>query len=393
MMEKKVKAVVLMSGGLDSMLTAKILERCGIEVCAINFYTGFCIAEQRRRVDGARSATSQKKIENQALKAAAEVEIPVEIVDISKEYLDIVTNPKHGYGSNVNPCIDCRIHMLREARRYMERIGAKFIATGEVVGQRPMSQHRNTMRLIEKEAGVAGLVLRPLSAKILPPSLAETEGYVDREKLYGIFGRGRNPQMKIARELGITVYPNPAGGCCFLTDQTYAVRFYDMMSHRTDRTLTMEDVVRLRLGRQLRLSETHKIIIGRNESENDLLERYAEHGMALIAATVEKGPVALVEGKFTDEDLRLAASIVAGYGKGKGLESVEFSFKVIGGAETVASVRPANPENYRHALISVTEEKAGMPIKPRKKKTVRPETDRPEESGANAAGEDEGSAV
>ncbi len=347
---EKVKAVVLMSGGLDSMLTAKLLENLGIEVHAINFYTGFCIVEQRRRVDGTHSSSSNKKLENQALKAGAEIEIPVEIVDISKEYLDIVTKPKHGYGSNVNPCIDCRIHMLKEAHKYMLKIGAKFLATGEVVGQRPMSQHKNTMRMIEKEAGVAGLVLRPLSAKILEPTLAETEGYVKRESLYGIYGRGRNPQLKLAKQLALGEFPNPGGGCCFLTDQTYAVRFRDLMDHRETRTLTMEDVVRLRLGRQFRIKPEFKIIVGRNEQENDLIEKYAETGMAVVMATVEKGPVALVEGKFTESDLALAASIAAGYGKGKNLESVEFSVR-IDGTEKIISVKPEPIEKFRQYLI------------------------------------------
>ena len=347
---EKVKAVVLMSGGLDSMLAAKIVELEGIEVHGINFYTGFCITEQRRRVDGAKSAASRKTLVNPALKSAAEVEVPVEIVDISKEYLEMVTKPKYGYGSNVNPCIDCRIHMLREAHVYMQKIGAKFLATGEVVGQRPMSQHKNTMRMIEKQAGVAGILLRPLSAKLLEPTLAETEGYVKRENLYDIFGRGRNRQMKLAAALGIGEFPNPGGGCCFLTDQTYAIRFFDLMDHREQRILSMDDVVRLRLGRHFRIKENHKIIIGRNEAENDLIEKYAGKEMALIKATIEKGPVALVEGSFNEADVALAASLTAGYGKAKDSDSVEFSI-TINGSEKIMTVKPEKPEKYVQCLI------------------------------------------
>ncbi|HBC75976.1 MAG: hypothetical protein A2008_09790 [Candidatus Wallbacteria bacterium GWC2_49_35] len=347
---EKIKAVALMSGGLDSMLAAKVMEKIGIEVMGINFYTGFCITEQRRRVDGSKSAASKKKLENAALKSAAEIEIPVEIVDISKQYLEMVTKPKHGYGSNVNPCIDCRIHMLREAHKYMQKIGAKFIVTGEVVGQRPMSQHKNTMRMIEKEAGVAGLVLRPLSAKLLEPTLPETSGWVNRDELYDIGGRGRNPQMRLARELGIEVFPNPGGGCCFLTDQTYAERFFDLMRHRVEKTLTMEDVVRLRLGRHFRIKESHKIIIGRNEAENDLIEKYSDEKMAIVKATVEKGPVSLIEGEFGEDDIRLAASLTAGYGKAKALAEVEFDV-TSGGKTRSISVKPVDPQAYSEYLI------------------------------------------
>lgn len=347
----KVKAVVMMSGGLDSMLAAKILERLGIEVHAVNFYTGFCIVEQRRRVDGATSSRSSKKLVNPALKSAAEIEIPVEIIDISKEYLEMVTNPKFGYGSNVNPCIDCRIHMLREARKFMDSIGAGFIATGEVIGQRPMSQHRNTMRLIEKEAGVADLVLRPLSARLLPPTVAEIKGWVKRADLYDIYGRGRGRQMKLAREFGIAEYPNPAGGCCFLTDQTYARRFFDLMRHRTEKTLTMEDVVRLRLGRHFRTSPGFKIVVGRNEAENELLEQYAGGGMALVSASAAIGPVALVEGRLDEEALRLAAELVAGYGKAAREGSVECVARTVGGGERRFNVKPADPAEYEKFLI------------------------------------------
>lgn len=347
---EKIKAVALMSGGLDSMLAAKVMEKLGIEVLGINFYTGFCITEQRRRVDGSQSAASRKKIENAALKSAAEIEIPVEIVDISKDYLEMVTNPRHGYGANVNPCIDCRIHMLREAHAYMLRTGAKFIVTGEVVGQRPMSQHKNTMRMIEKQAGVAGIVLRPLSAKLLEPTVAETSGWVRREDLYAIAGRGRQPQMRLARELGIGVFPNPGGGCCFLTDQTYAQRFFDLMRHREKKELTMEDVVRLRLGRHFRVKEGCKFIIGRNEAENDLIEKYAGDGMAVLKATVEKGPVCLMEGAFDEDDIRLAAALTAGYGKARTLAEVEFEVRSGGGTRMII-IKPAAPEEYSKYLI------------------------------------------
>ncbi len=350
-MEDKVKVVVLSSGGLDSMLAAKLMEKYGFSVHAVNFYTGFCIVEQRRRVDGSRSASSKKTLVNPALKSAAEIEIPVEIIDISKEYLEMVTNPKHGYGANVNPCIDCRIYMLKRAHEFMKKIGAKFLVTGEVVGQRPMSQFKNTMRLIEKEAGVDGLIVRPLSGKLLDATIAEKEGIIKREWLYDISGRGRNRQVALAQELNISDFPNPAGGCCFLTDQTYARRFFDLMGHRTVKSLTMEDVVRLRLGRQFRWSEEFKLTIGRNETENRLLEEYAENDMAVIKSTVEMGPVALIEGKFSDSDIMKCAALNASYGKGRAKENVEFSLK-LNGSEKIINVKPLNFEDFKQYLIT-----------------------------------------
>ncbi len=347
---EKIKAVALISGGLDSMLAAEAVKRLGIEVHGVNFYTGFGSVDQRMRVDGEKSAASNKKLESSVQKTSTELEIPVETLDVSAEFLEMVTNPKHGYGANVNPCIDCKILMLREAHKYMIKIGAKFLVTGEVVGQRPMSQHRNTMRHIEKEAGVAGIVLRPLSAKILEPTAAETEGYVKREELFAISGRGRNPQLKLVNEFGIKNYPRPGNDCCFLIDQSYAVRFFDLMKHRQVKSVSMEDVIRLRLGRHFRIKETHKIIIGRNEAENGLLEKYVGDGMALIKAVVEIGPVGLMEGVFDESDTALAASIIAGYGKGKLLTSVEFNVRA-DGAEKIISVKPADPQIYSQFII------------------------------------------
>jgi hypothetical protein len=347
---EKIKAVALISGGLDSMLAAGAVKRLGIEVHGVNFYTGFGSIDQRMRVDGEKSAASNKKLESAVKKTSVELGIPVETLDISKPFLEMVTNPKHGYGANVNPCIDCKILMLREAHKFMIKIGAKFLLTGEVVGQRPMSQHRNTLRHIEKEAGVAGIVLRPLSAKILEPTLAETAGYIKREDLFAISGRGRNPQLKLVSEFEIKNYPRPGNDCCFLIDQSYAVRFFDLMKHRQIKSVSMDDVIRLRLGRHFRIKETHKIIIGRNEAENDLLEKYAGENMALIKAVVEIGPVGLMEGVFDESDIVAAASIIAGYGKGKMLSVVEFEISS-GCAKKTISVKPADPQLYSQFII------------------------------------------
>ncbi len=347
---EKIKAVALISGGLDSILAAMAVKRSGIDVIGVNFYTGFNSTDQRLKIDGEKSAASNKKLKSSVAAASEETGIKIITIDISKEFIDMVTNPKHGYGANVNPCIDCKIFMLRAAYKYMLEIGAKFLVTGEVVGQRPMSQHKNTMRMIEKEAGAAGFILRPLSARLLEPVLAETAGYIKREEFYGISGRGRAPQLKLAREFGLKNYPAPGNDCCFLIDQTYAVRFFDLMKHREIKLLTMEDVIRLRTGRHFRIKEGYKIIIGRNEAENNLLEKYAGEKMPIIKASFEKGPVGLIEGFFDDEDIRAASALVAGYGKGRHLKSVEF-MAVTKDKTFEYSVIPVEPERYSEFLI------------------------------------------
>src|SRR3972149_7238825 len=198
-MEDKIKAVGLLSGGLDSTLAVKIIQSQGIEITGVNFYTGFCITEHRRSMT---RKGKKKASAHPALQSAANLGIKLELIDISGEYLNILFHPKHGYGSAVNPCLDCRIFMLKKAKGYMQNAGAQFIFTGEVLGQRPMSQHLKALKLVEKESGLEGLLLRPLSAKLLPRTIPEEKGWVNRDKLYGIQGRSRKEQMILAREFG-----------------------------------------------------------------------------------------------------------------------------------------------------------------------------------------------
>ena len=193
----------MLSGGLDSSLAVKIVADQGIEVVGVNYNTGFCLTDHRRKMYGMGAQIDLKSVRNAALAAGARWGLPVEIIDISDDYLRILTKPRYGYGSAINPCIDCRIFMQKKTREYMEKIGAKFIITGEVVGQRPMSQMRKTLKLIEKESGCGGLILRPLSAKLLEPTVAEINGWVNREKLYDFHGRSRKSQIKLAKELGL----------------------------------------------------------------------------------------------------------------------------------------------------------------------------------------------
>lgn len=322
---RKPKALGLISGGLDSMLALKVVrDVLGCEVRAVNFYTGFCITETQRRSGRTRADGSVKA--NEALEAAAELETEVELIDISDQgYLDVIANPKFGYGANANPCVDCRIDMFVRARKLLEEWGGDFVFTGEVLGQRPKSQRRDTLAIIEKNAGLQGRLLRPLSAKLLPPTIAEKEGLIDREKLLAISGRGRKPQLELANSLGVGNFPQPAGGCCYLTDEAFARKFFDVLDHRDERKITKEEIVLLATGRHFRMSEKVKLVIGRTEGENFQLDRQAE-GRYRVTARDVKGPVALVEGEPTWEEMVLASRIVARYGQGKDLASVAVSW-------------------------------------------------------------------
>jgi hypothetical protein len=317
-MSSAVKAIGMISGGLDSTLALALVKRQGIEVKAVNFYTGFCITETQRRKGGRPDGTIPR---NEALRAGADLEVEVEYVDVSgDDYLDLIVNPRHGYGANANPCVDCRIFMMRHAREIMEREGADFVFTGEVLGQRPKSQRRDTLRTVERESGLTGRLLRPLSARLLEPTIPEREGKVDRARLLDVSGRSRQRQIALARELGLADWPQPAGGCCYLTDESFSRKLFDVLDAREasgeERRIRREDIVLLSTGRHFRLSPGVKLMVGRTEGENGILESYAG-GRARLAARDLTGPVALVEGEPTWEERIQAARIVARYGKGK----------------------------------------------------------------------------
>jgi len=305
----EIKAVALLSGGLDSTLAVKLVQEQGVQVYALHFYTGFCITEQKRRLGLKKEDGSHYM--NPALKAALQLKVPLEIVDISEEYFNVVLNPKYGYGKNVNPCIDCRIMMLRKAKEIMEEKGCHFVITGEVCGQRPMSQMPHTLRLIEKESGLEGLILRPLSAKLLPPTIPEKLGWVDREKLLGIYGRGRKVQIELAKKYQLD-YQQPAGGCCYLTDPNYAIKFKEALSREGN--LTREDLVLLSVGRHLRLPSGAKLIVARNEGEVNFLKGFRNrYGFAQREDS--KGIFVLVKGTPTEEEYPTIAGVVCRYSK------------------------------------------------------------------------------
>ncbi|MEO0115018.1 MAG: 7-cyano-7-deazaguanine synthase [candidate division WOR-3 bacterium] len=291
------KAIGLLSGGLDSTLAVKLIIEQGIEVIALNFATPFCTC-------------TKKGCQNEAKKVAEKLGIELNIIGLKEEYINLVKNPKYGYGKNMNPCIDCRIYMFSKAREYMEEMQADFVFTGEVLGERPMSQNLRAMEIIEKESGLKGRLLRPLSAKFFEPTIPEMAGIVNREKLLNISGRSRKPQISLAKEKNIFHYPCPAGGCR-LTDPNFARRLKEAFEHSED---SFEDIMLLRYGRHFRLPSGAKVIVGRNESENTILTNYARNN-AHIALEVKDfvGPITLLYKHKTEDDVKIAAQLCLTY--------------------------------------------------------------------------------
>ncbi len=349
-MGRNAKAIAMISGGLDSTLALALVKRQGVDVKAVSFYTGFCVTETQRRKGGRSDGTIPR---NESLRAAADLEVDIEYVDLSDSgYLDVIVAPRYGYGANANPCVDCRIFMMKRAREMMEREGADFVFTGEVLGQRPKSQRRDTLRTIEREGGLTGRLLRPLSAKLLEPTIPETQGLIDRSQLLDISGRSRQRQMALAAELGIHDWPQPAGGCCYLTDESFARKFFDILDGREaageERKIRKEDIVLLSTGRHFRLSPRAKLVVARSEAENALLEQFAE-GRARLEAVGVMGPVAVVEGEATWEERVLAARIVARYGKGKDAPMVAIEWREAEAVE-VYEVEPQRDEAQLESL-------------------------------------------
>jgi tRNA-uridine 2-sulfurtransferase len=343
-----VRALGLVSGGLDSTLAARLMLDQGIEVIGVNFNTGFCISDTRRQVG--RRQDNGAPLRHEALRTGSDLNIPVEIVDVSQEYLQIVTNPRWGYGKNANPCVDCRIMMLRHAQAMLAQFQAQFVFTGEVLAQRPMTQHRPTMRQIEKQSGLDGLLLRPLSALRLPETTVEKNGLVDRSRLKGFAGRTRKPQLALAAEFGLTDFPQPAGGCCFLTDPAFGRKFFDHLRHTKEGyQVTLEDMILLKVGRHLRFPSGSKLILGRDEAENNFLETRLQGKWALQTRDVV-GPLALLDGIAGEADLAYAARIVARYSDGHDLPEVAVQCS-IGGSERILAVAPLLAEEAAKLLV------------------------------------------
>ncbi|MET0014089.1 MAG: tRNA (5-methylaminomethyl-2-thiouridylate)-methyltransferase [Sedimenticola sp.] len=338
-MTEQRKAVALISGGLDSLLAAKVIQAQGIHVEGINFFTGFCVEGHTHAI---RKKDRNKPKRNNALWVAEQLGIKLHIVDIVEEYKDVVYNPKHGYGANLNPCLDCKIFMVQKAHEWIEKHGFDFIITGEVVGQRPMSQRKDTMPVVARDSGADDLLLRPLCARNLPETLPEREGWVDREKLYDFSGRTRKPQMALAKEFGIEDYAQPAGGCCFLTDAQYSKKLADLWQARGHKTYEMDDIMLLKVGRHLRPRPNFKVIISREEGEGNFLQGYRKQFISL-KTTSHPGPLALIDGEVSDEDIELAARLVARYSQGKSADSVDLELTDREGNSRKLSVKPMPP--------------------------------------------------
>jgi len=339
-MPKQAKAVALISGGLDSLLAARVVMEQGVHVEGINFYTGFCVEGHTHAI---RKKDRLRPKRNNALWSAEQLGIKLHIVDIIEEYKDVVINPQHGYGSNLNPCLDCKVFMVNKAREWMDANGFDFIITGEVIGQRPMSQRKDTLQVVVRDSGAAERLVRPLCARHLPATLPETEGWLDRERLYGFNGRSRKPQMALAEEFGFEDYAQPAGGCCFLTDKQYSVKLADLWRSRGSREYDLDDIMLLKVGRHLRPRANFKIIVGREEGENRFLEGYRKRFISIIP-TSHTGPLVLIDGEVGPDDIELAARLAARYSQGRDAQHVTLEVRQTDGMTKRLDVIPMPSE-------------------------------------------------
>lgn len=328
------KALALLSGGLDSILAIKVLQEQGVEVEAVNFAIKF-------------ASCMGGDSENFAGKAASSLKVPLKTVDISEEYIALLKNPKHGFGANVNPCIDCKIFMLKKAKEMMKDTGASFLVTGEVLGERPMSQRRDALNIIERDAGVRGILLRPLSAKLLNPTVPEDEGVVDRKRLLDIRGRSRKPQIALAAKFGIRDYPQPAGGC-LLTDPGFARRVKDLIAHNM---LDTDNLKLASVGRHFRLSKDAKLVVGRDKEENEILQSLAKPDDIIFKLKNHQGPISILRGSAAQDLIKKAASVIAYHTKFRNEENLSIDYWKGSGIRTTLSVQPDTIKDVENIRI------------------------------------------
>jgi tRNA-specific 2-thiouridylase len=327
------KAVSLFSGGLDSILSVKLIQNQGIDVTAFYFVLPFNYIEKEEQIN--------------AVKTANKLNIPIEIFHGGKEYIEIVKKPIHGYGKNMNPCVDCKIFITKKAFAFMKKTGASFLFSGEVIGQRPMSQRKKILGTIEKEAGVEGFLLRPLSAKLLPITIPEEKGWIERKKLCDFEGKSRKPQIKLSKVLGITEYPSPAGGC-LLTDLDFSIRLKDSLKFSED---TISELTLLNFGRHFRLESGAKLIVGRNERENQIIEKLADDNDLLIEGTGFGSPMALLKNSNNPEDINISASICVRYSKKRDKKSVKVAVRGKKGNISEKKIVPMDRKSVDSLLI------------------------------------------
>ncbi len=295
--EEKPKAVALLSGGLDSTLAVRIMLEQGIDIEAIAIKTPFC------DFDCGRGCGQRVK------EVADELGVKLKTVYFGEEYLRMLKNPKYGYGSCMNPCIDCRGMMYNAAKEHMKKTNADFVITGEVLFQRPMSQNNRALHIIEKETGMERKVLRPLSAKHLPPTDAEEMGLIKRENMGDIKGRSRKGQLTLAKHFGISEPPNAAGGC-LLTDPSFSKRVKDILDHCDD-IPTLNDIELLKVGRHFRIRHDAKLVVGRNKDENEVIEALVADGDVIMEVKDYVGPTCILRCKNYDDSLIIKCAAIA----------------------------------------------------------------------------------
>ena len=315
---RRIKGVGLTSGGLDSTLAALIMRKLGIDVLQICFTTPFFGDENARQV-------------------AAETGLAMESIDITDVYLRMLRSPKHGYGRNMNPCIDCHTLMIRLAGEMLAEKEADFVFTGEVLGQRPMSQNRQSLGTVNRESGLNGLLLRPLSGQLLDPTEPELNGWIDREQLLDLQGRSRKPQMRLAEEFKLKWYPTPAGGC-LLTQDVFARRLKDLFDHQGE-DVERSEIELLKVGRHLRFDDGVKLVVGRNKSDNDRILELTLPQSVVFRTRDIPGPVVLASRGLDEKLFSKAADLCATYSDAAGAQSVKVEARIRGAGRWVQGTR------------------------------------------------------
>ncbi|NLB19063.1 MAG: tRNA 4-thiouridine(8) synthase ThiI [Syntrophomonadaceae bacterium] len=328
---KHLKAVSLFSGGLDSQLAVCLIKNQGVEVEAVNFKSPFFGGDAM------------------LAEAADKLDITLTTIDISEEYMDLLKNPRYGFGKNMNPCIDCHAFMIRKAGEYMQEADASFIITGEVLGQRPMSQNRSSLDAVDKLSGFRGFIVRPLSALLLKPTIPELEGWLQRENLLDISGRSRVRQIELAEQVGITEYPSPAGGC-LLTTENYSKRLRQLLNFKPD--AGPRDTEVLKYGRHFLLDNRALLIVGRKASENEAILNLAEPNDYLIKVATHPGPTSLLRyfGSPSEEDIKWAAAVTARYSDAIDLPVVKTKVWQSDQDLSIVEVKPFTREQSPNAL-------------------------------------------
>lgn len=327
------------------MLAAKCVQDQGIHVEGINFYTGFCVEGHTHAI---RQKDKDKQKRNNALWVAEQLGIKLHIIDIVEEYKNVVLNPRYGYGAHLNPCLDCKVFMIKKANEWRIENNFDFIITGEVVGQRPKSQKKSTMPLIAEHSGAEDRLLRPLCAQKLPETLPEREGWIDRSKLFAISGRSRKPQITMAKDYQFDDFSQPAGGCCFLTNEKYSSKLMDLWKSQGTRHYELDDIMLLKVGRHLRPAPHFKVIIGREHGENKYLEGYRKQFISLNP-TSHMGPFMLIDGEPTAEDCHLAARILGRYSDCPLDNKITIQLRTADGIISDLIVSPLSPEEINPA--------------------------------------------